>query len=171
MSESILFDLKHKMSEVHVMRRDMGYNPTTVENLPVRLMSVVTALDAAEEGFVELDEEAYISNLAEVAILLIDILSARYYADRWTPRTVRLRVYLFSSPSDFLSMVRVKLCRSHARWRRTDYKDAFMECELALLHLCEVTNSLDIDLVSAVNERLLVSASMGVRNGGEHEDS
>lgn len=178
--------------EIVATRDSMGWNPTTMENVPSRLMCVVCELAELEEelststgghgaggvvperDWVQLRRRRELE-LADVAMYLITMLYDLCGGPVWGSRTVSRVSSPHAPPEVLTASVRSYVCGAMEHWRRVDSStresNVKLSLEMALLEVFRLGAVLDIHVLRAILTKIAILRERGPRNGGKHPDS
>jgi hypothetical protein len=168
---------------IHV-RNALGWNPTTIENLPTRLMCVVSELDEFEDALAVpesgrcYDRGHASEELADVAMYLICALDD-LWRDRWGARALHPFPSPHQAPGQLTKPVRHEVVRAMQSWRLVEspwrLADTCICLELALRNVMRIAVSLGFGLEAAIYAKVRVLErrllDRGPRSGGKHPDS
>lgn len=144
-----------------------GFDAPTWENLPVKVMLVVTELDEGLQAVEPGGDDNLLEELADAAIRLVDILEAVNYGS-WAARS---SVYELESckfkPLETLLVPTLRwLCRAVEDWRKEKRTDAQICLEYALLEVRRV--ALGLFGEDALEELILIKTEKNAARGKLH---
>lgn len=157
----------HKLAQrIREVNDKNGWDKPTWENLPAKVMMIMTELDEAYDGwsgYVEGREYAnYPEELADVAIRIMDVLEAVW--PLWCVRTPKVLGDPYN-PVGMLWSVVGPLCKSVEAWRHDEQDDTRTCLELALMHLREVAETSGVTLPAWIDEKIRKNSTRGKLHG------
>jgi hypothetical protein len=144
-----------------------GFDRPTMENLPTKLMFVVTELEEAARS-VEPgpDDDPLNEELADIAVRLLHILQSMWPND-WHLR-VRdhpPRTHPFEQIEVLLWPILTQCCKATESWRKKHEVDTQIYIEYALAKTLKVSKSLGYDLLEEVKVKVEKNAQRGHLHG------
>jgi hypothetical protein len=132
-----------------------GFDQPTWENLPIKVMLVVTEV---VEAINAKDDAQLLEEFADIALRTLAILECCF---DWAPSRIEDRnchyhtpTYRYHPMESLLFQVLNMLAKSVEAWRREAQSDACLHLELALLALWRLADVLNFDLCNACLKKL-----------------
>ena len=136
--------------------KDNGFDPPTWENLPVKLMLVVTEMDEARDAVHGVGNDPLDEELADIAIRLLSILHS-IWGNEWMDRvegrksrTARGHTTPYQTMETLMWPIMGHVCKAVEAWRHDNRRDTQQRVELALLETFRLADVLYIQLFEEI---------------------
>lgn len=147
---------------------DNGFDASTWDNLPTKVMFVVTELDEALESTLDVDADPLGEELADVAIRLLVLLNG-VFPGAWSPRTSKLgtprSTRRFETMETSLWPINHHLCQAVESWRYDKRDDTCCSLELALKETFILARDMGVHLENEIRVKADKNASRGKWHG------
>ncbi len=140
--------LQETAKDVDDIAKANGFDPPTWENIPIKLMLVVTELDEARDAVHGVGNDPLAEELADVAIRLLSILHS-VWEDKWQDRVTGRSPRAcngFQTVETLLWPILDHVCKAVEAWRHDKKRDTMQRVELALLETFRLADLLYIRL-------------------------
>lgn len=141
-----------------------GWERPTMENLPVKIMMVVTELEEAREATINPSADPLSEELADTAVRLLHILES-IWPDEWCLRERGSRLSVYQSIETSLWTVLTPLCHAVEYWRKAKTADVLVCLEYALERTRVMARTLRYDLLTDVQNKTEKNAKRGHLHG------
>ena len=131
-----------------------GFDPPTWENLPIKVMLVITEISEAIESAHSMGDDPMSEELADIWIRISGILAA-LWGSEWAVRYGKGQmIYVFAPIEVLLWPIARHCCNAVECWRHEKRDDTRMELEFAIKQLAVLAYSLDIDLTTEIEMKM-----------------
>lgn len=166
-------NLHELAAEIHKVNRANGFDDPTWENLPTKLMLVVTELDEAAQSVKGVEYDPFPEELADVAIRTLDILTTLWPGD-WCNRCAESprepdRYQVQCAERTLWPLVHL-LCRATEYWRYNNFTDVKITLEFLIQNLFRVATLYAIDLEYEIRVKVGKNAQRGHLHGKARSD-
>jgi hypothetical protein len=153
-----------------------GFDAPAWDNLPVKMMLVVTELNEACDGVHGTGQDPLAEELADTAIRLLDILGSLWTGDwsdrRWgreVDRVARGNVQFQPIETVLWRPLRY-CCLAVESWRHENRDDTRIAIELALRETLEIGRALKFDMAEEIERKVLRNMGRGQLHGKKRAD-
>ena len=150
-----------------------GFDVPTWENLPIKLMFVVTEIDELHEEIMNIHNGSVSEELADVAIRTLAVLGAlwpeQWSQERTTERSIR--THFHDRPEVLLWPMLHQLRVAIGHWRQDEKRDTMICLELVILEIWRVSDRLGIDLFLAIDDKMRINAGREQLHGKKRSEA
>jgi NTP pyrophosphatase (non-canonical NTP hydrolase) len=148
-----------------------GFDRPTMENLPIKLMLVVTELEEARQATTGETTDPLNEELADVAVRLLHILQSMWPNDwhlrvqDWHYRNTIPRTNPFGQIEVLLWPILAQCCDAVESWRKKYEPDMQINVEYALAETLKLSRRLGYDLLEEIKTKVEKNAKRGHLHG------
>lgn len=163
-----LHDLAVRIKAVNAAN---GFDPSTWDNLPSKLMFVVTELDEARSAVLGIGQDPLGEEVADTAIRLLDIIGS-VFGDDWAERVPdrHPHTHCFEAIERILWRPLQYCCLAVEAWRRDQKLDVQISLELAIRAVVVISHQIGIDLEDEIERKLKRNSERGKLHGMVRSD-
>jgi len=160
---------KALMLRAVAMRKHVGFNPATWDNLGTKTACMWAETVELEIALVAGDQQEIAAELADIALYTLTSLGD--LEEPWCLRSYMYKPGKFKSPGELTAPARFAVRAVFESWRRGQRKDTIISLELLLLRCIDLAATLDIDLEAAISAKIEFNLTRPTRHGGKNPNT